>query len=113
MRPTHEPNRRLLSHLATEREHLFTFLTEPGVQATNWRAEQALRPAIVNRKSWGGNRTPSGARTQQITMSVIRTARQQGIDPIELMASAQRPHQPAASELIKLPARASPTSLAA
>jgi hypothetical protein len=46
MRPRHEPNRRLLAHLATEREHLFTFLTEPGVQATNWRAEQALRPAM-------------------------------------------------------------------
>jgi len=112
-RATHEPNRRLLAHLATEREHMFTFLTEPGVQATNWRAEQALRPAIVNRKSWGGNRTPNGARTQQITMSVIRTARQQNIDPVELMASAQRSRQPAASELIKLPARASPTSQAA
>jgi transposase len=113
MRPTHEPNRRLLGHLATERAHLFTFLEQPGVQATNWRAEQALRPAIVNRKSWGGNRTPNGAQTQQITMSVIRTARQQGIDPIELMASAQRPRQPAVSELIRLPARASPTTLAA
>ncbi|MCA1701207.1 MAG: transposase, partial [Actinobacteria bacterium] len=43
MRPTHEPNRRLLQHLRSEREHMFTFLTEPGVQATNWRAEQALR----------------------------------------------------------------------
>jgi transposase len=113
IRPTHEPNRRLLDHLATEREHLFTFLGEPGVQATNWRAEQALRPAIVNRKSWGGNRTPSGARTQQITLSVIRTARQQGIDPLELMVGAQHARQPAASELIRLPARASPTSLAA
>jgi transposase len=92
---------------------MFTFLTEPGVQATNWRAEQALRPAIVNRKSWGGNRTHNGARAQQITMSVIRTARQQNIDPIELMATAQRSRQPAASELITLPARASPTSLAA
>jgi transposase len=51
MRPTHEPNRKLLTHLQTEREHPCTFLTEPGVQATNWRAEQALRPAIVNRKS--------------------------------------------------------------
>jgi transposase len=76
-RPTHAPNRRLLAHLQTEREHMFTFLTEPGVQATNWRAEQALRPAIVNRKSWGGNRTLNGARTQQVAMSVIRTARQQ------------------------------------
>ena len=113
MRPTHEPNRRLLRHLATEREHLFTFLTEPGVQATNWRAEQALRPAIVNRKSWGGNRTEQGARAQQVTMSVIRTARQQNIDPLQLMVSAQHARQPRASELIKLPARASPTSLAA
>jgi transposase len=113
VRPTHDPNRRLLEHLSTEREHLFTFLTQPGVQATNWRAEQALRPAIVNRKSWGGNRTPNGARTQQITMSVIRTACQQHIDPLELLADAQRSRQPAASQLIRLPARASPTGLAA
>ncbi len=113
VRPTHEPNRRLLGHLQNEREHMFTFLTDPGVQATNWRAEQALRPAIVNRKSWGGNRTWQGARTQQIAMSVIRTARQQNIDPIELMASAQHPREPAASNLIGLPARASPSSAAA
>jgi transposase len=82
LRPTHEPNRRLLGHLSNEREHMFTFLTEPGVQATNWRAEQALRPVIVNRKRWGGNRTANGALTQQITMSVIRTPRQQNIDPL-------------------------------
>jgi transposase len=113
IRPTHEPNRRLLAHLATEREHMFTFLTEPGVQATNWRAEQALRPAIVNRKSWGANRTHQGARTQQVTMSVIRTARQQNIDPVELMTAAQRSRQPTASQLITLPARASLTSIAA
>jgi transposase len=113
MRPTHAPNRRLLGHLRNEREHMFTMLDQPGVQATNWRAEQALRPAIVNRKSWGANRTQRGARTQQITMSVIRTARQQGIDPLELMASAQRERQPAASQLIRLPARASPTNKAA
>ena len=113
MHPRHEPNRRLLQHLTNERAHMFTFLTEPGVQATNWRAEQALRPAIVNRKSWGGNRTTNGAQVQQITMSVIRTARQQHIDPLELMAGAQRSRRSAASELIKLPARASPTSRAA
>ena len=113
MRPTHDPNRRLLGHLRTEREHMFTFLTEPGVQATNWRAEQALRPAIVNRKNWGGNRTWHGARIQQITMSVIRTARQQNLDPIELMAAAQRTREPTVSDAITLPARASPTALAA
>ena len=83
------------------------------MQATNCRAEQALRPAIVNRKSWGGNRTPNGARTRQITFSMIRTARQQNIDPVELMANARRSREPAVSELITLPARASPTTVAA
>jgi transposase len=102
-KPRHEPNRKLLGHLATEREHLFTFLTERDVQATNWRAEQALRPAVVNRKHWGGNKTWHGARTQQILMSVIRTARQQHQDPVALLASlARRPH-PAAAPALHIP----------
>jgi transposase len=75
------PNRRLLNHLAVEREHLFTFLRVSGVQATNWRAEQAIRPAVVTRKSWGGNRTWAGADTWQVLSSVLRTATQQARDP--------------------------------
>jgi transposase len=80
------PNRRLLDHLAREREHLFTFLRIPGVEATNWRAEQAIRPAVVTRKVWGGNRTWAGATTWQTLTSVVRTASQQGCDPVELLA---------------------------
>jgi transposase len=112
--PTHEPNRRLLAHLRTERQHLFTFLHNPDVQATNWRAEQALRPAIVNRKSWGGNRSQAGAHTQVVTMSVIRTARQQQLDPIELMANAQLHRTAQVSARINTPtARSDPELLAA
>ena len=103
----------LLCARGENRDVIDTFLEQPGVQATNWRAEQAIRPAVLNRKHWGGNRTWHGADTQQILMSVIRTARQQHIDPVELMAGAQHARQPAPSELIKLPARASPTSLTA
>jgi len=114
IKPTHEPNRRLLAHLRTEREHMFTFLYRPGVQATNWRAEQALRPAIVNRKNWGGNRTPNGARIQVVAMSVIRTARQQHQDPVELMADALRHRTPAATSKLTIPtARSDPDLLAA
>jgi transposase len=106
--PTHRPNQRLLRHLAAEREHLLTFLTQEGVAATNWRAEQAIRPAVVNRRSWGGNRSWRGARTQQVTMSVIRTARQQGVDPIELMTAAQREPEPKVAAMLRIPTRASP-----
>jgi transposase len=35
----------------------FWFLIDPTIAATNHRAEQAIRPAVVNRKVWGGNRT--------------------------------------------------------
>jgi transposase len=62
-RTAYPPNRRLLDHLGRERPALFTFLGRPGVQATNWRAEHAIRPAVVCRKQWGGNATWNGART--------------------------------------------------
>jgi transposase len=110
-RPTHDPNRTLLAHLTNESEHLLTFLQQPGVQATNWRAEQAIRPAVVNRKHWGGNRTWHGATTQQVLMSVIRTARQQNTDPVALLRDLQCEPAPTVTTALKLPTRhpAAPT----
>ncbi|MBA3852630.1 MAG: transposase, partial [Chloroflexi bacterium] len=102
--PTHDPNRKLLGHLRNEREHLLTFLQAAGVQATNWRAEQAIRPAVVNRKHWGGNRTWHGAKTQQVLMSVIRTARAQDTDPVALLAQLQRQPRPGVPAALTIPA---------
>ena len=49
-----------------------------------------------------------------VVKAAVRDQRsKQNIDPIELLASAQRSRQPATSRLIKLPARASPSTLAA
>jgi transposase len=70
-------NRRLANHLLRERDALFTFLSCPGLEATNWRAEQAIRPMVVARKVWGGNRTSRGAHTQGILVSILQTCRQQ------------------------------------
>lgn len=103
--PAH-PNRKLLKHLANEREHLLTFLTCPGVAATNWRAEQAIRPAVVNRKNWGGNRTHHGAQVQQTLMSVIRSSRQQHVCPIDLLEDLQRHRTPTPSGMLHTPASA-------
>jgi len=70
-------NRRFANHLLREREALFTFLSCPGLEATNWRAEQAIRPMVVTRKVWGGNRTSRGAHTQGVLVSILQTCRQQ------------------------------------
>ena len=76
-------NRRLAKHLRHEQPWLFTFLHCPGIEATNNAAERALRPAVVARKTWGGNRTENGAKTQQILISILTTCRQQGKDSFD------------------------------
>jgi transposase len=88
-RPTHPPNRRLVGHIAREADHLLTFLTRDGVQATNWRAEQALRGMICNRKHWGGNKTRAGADSAAVIASVLRTADQQHLDGIDVLVDIQ------------------------
>lgn len=70
-------NRRLANHLRRERNAIFTFLSCPGLEATNYRAEQAIRPMVVTRKVWGGNRTVQGAHTQSVLVSILQTCRQQ------------------------------------
>ena len=82
---THEPNRRLARHVRKHAMHWFWFLIDPAIQATNHWAEQAIRPAVVNRKVWGGNRSWAGAQAQGILMSVIRTCRQRTVEPFEFL----------------------------
>jgi transposase len=96
----HDECRKLVAHLANEQAALFTFLTDPQIDATNWRGEQAIRPAVVNRKVWGGNRTWTGAATQGRIMSVLRTAHQQGVDAIGYLAALARAPDPAAIPLL-------------
>ena len=73
-------------HLVTEFAAIFSFLFDPTLDATNWRAEQALRPAVVTRKMCGGgNRTTRGAETQQVLASLLRTADQRGLDATDLL----------------------------
>lgn len=69
------------------------------MQATNWRAEQAIRPAVVTRKSWGGNRTWAGAEAWQVLASVLRTATQQARDPVELLARLLQAPSPTVADL--------------
>jgi transposase len=90
----HDANRRLIKHLRHERHALFTFLTTDGVDATNWRGEQGVRPAVVNRKVWGGNRSDAGAETQGRLMTFLRTAHQQGADAIALLVDLARAPNP-------------------
>jgi transposase len=93
-KPRDSGHARFSKHLEKHADELFTFLREPEVDATNWRAEQAIRPAVVNRKVWGGNRTWEGANAQSILMSVLVTCGQQGIDALEFLATNLKSEKP-------------------
>nr|WP_283435463.1 transposase [Neorhodopirellula lusitana] len=66
-------------------DSLFTFLHHLGADATNWRGEQAIRPAVVNRKVWGGNRTEVRALARSRIMSVMHTCKQRLADPFDFI----------------------------
>lgn len=82
--------RRLANHLWRHAESWFSFLTEPSIPATNWPAEQAIRPAVVNRKVWGGNRTAAGARAQGVLLSVIETCRRRARSALDFVSETLR-----------------------
>jgi transposase len=93
---------RFQSHLIVEYDAVFTFLFDPTLDATNWRAEQALRPAVVTRKMCGGgNRTERGAQTQQVLASVLRTADQRGLDPSRLLQTLLCAPQPIVPDALR------------
>ena len=88
---------RLAAHLTIELPALFSFLFDPTLDATNWRAQQALRPAVVNRKVSGGNRSQRGAATQQILSSLVQTARLRDVNPRDVLVELLRARKPVVS----------------
>jgi transposase len=83
-------NECLAQHPWAHRNYLFTFLRQPGLDATNWRAELAIRVGVILRKVWGGSRTWAGARAQAVLMSVWRTCWQQGLSALDFLSQLLR-----------------------
>jgi len=67
-------------------DHLFTFLVHEGVEPTNNRAEQALRPAVQWRKLGFGSQSESGERFAERILTVTRTCQIQGKNPFSYLA---------------------------
>ena len=66
--------------------HWFTFLVVSGVEATNNRAERALREFVVQRKIMGCFRNGKGTGIYETMMTVLATWKQQGRDLPQTMS---------------------------
>jgi transposase len=94
---------RLAQHLSNNREALFLFLERMDVEATNWPAEHAIRPAVINRKTSGGNRSEAGATAQAILTSIIQTCHQQGSSALEAFKSILQQPVPTRYPIVQEP----------
>jgi len=94
---SHPGNHTFQKHMAGHRNEILTFLYDPDIEATNWPAEQAVRPLVVNRKVFGGNRTPAGGHAQEVLGSVFATLAKRALDTLSFVSkvicspAAQRP----------------------
>jgi len=78
-----ESFRRRLLDPKREYNRLFTFLTTPGLAATNNHAEQALRSPVIFRKICFGTRSAAGSRSHSILPSLLLTAQRQDHHPLQ------------------------------
>ena len=64
------------------RQHLFVFVTNRNLPATNNGSEQAIRPCVIFRKVTNCFRSEWGAKLYADIRSVLETARRRAIDPL-------------------------------
>src|SRR3954454_9679346 len=83
-------SRRLVKRLRRHVSELFTFLDNPDVPSDNNHGERQIRPAVLVRKNSYANGSEDGAETQAVLMSVFRTLKQRGHNPVSATIDAVR-----------------------
>lgn len=71
-------NERMIARLLKWQDAILRCLRQPGIPATNNRAERQIRPAVVVRKRGGCNNSERGARTFEQLASIAETLRGRG-----------------------------------
>jgi hypothetical protein len=82
--------RRLVKRLRRHAQDLFTFLDHPDVPFDNNQAEREIRPAVIIRKNSYANGSQDGADLQAVLMSIYRTLKVRGHNPIATIVAALR-----------------------
>jgi transposase len=70
--------RTFVKNLLKKKDFMFEFVANPDVDATNNRAERAIRPCVIARKVSGGSRSERGAEIYAILMSIVLSLKLNG-----------------------------------
>jgi transposase len=66
-------------------DKLSAFLSDGRLEIDNNRSERAIKPFVIGRKNWLFANTPRGAKASSIIYSVIETAKENGLNPLQYL----------------------------
>ena len=85
--------KRFCARLAESYAHLWTFVSEPGVEPTNNHAERVQRTAVLWRRRSFGCHSANGCRFVERLLTVVQTLRQQKRSVLEFLCQTLDAHR--------------------
>ena len=76
------PTGAAVTYCLNQWERLVAFLEDGRLDIDNNSSERAIKNFGIGRKNWMFANTPAGARASQVLYSIIRTAEENGLNPI-------------------------------
>ncbi|MGC8863133.1 MAG: IS66 family transposase, partial [Armatimonadota bacterium] len=67
---------------------LVVFLEDGRLELDNNRAERSIKPFVIGRKNWLFANTPRGARVSAVIYSLVETAKENGLNPLDYLRFA-------------------------
>ena len=86
-----------VQYALNEKRYLYGFLDDPGIEISNNRAENAIRPFVVGRKNWLFSDSPKGAEASAMLYSLLVSAKMNGLNAEEYLVKLFRSDVPVLS----------------
>ena len=83
-----------VQYALNEKRYLYGFLADPGIEISNNRAENAIRPFVVGRKNWLFSDSPKGAEASAMLYSLVVSAKMNGLNAEEYLVKLFRSDDP-------------------
>ena len=83
-----------VQYALNEKRYLYGFLADPGIEISNNRAENAIRPFVVGRKNWLFSDSPKGAEASAMLYSLVVSAKMNGLDAEDYLIRLFRSDKP-------------------
>ena len=83
-----------VQYALNEKRYLYGFLDDPGIEISNNRAENAIRPFVVGRKNWLFSDSPKGASASAMLYSLVVSAKMNGLNAEDYLVRLFRSSDP-------------------